>query len=144
MSSINNLKTAINQALNSEFPNTTICDEDIKQGFEKPCFFIKVLSSTQKKEINRRYRKAIYFDINYFPDEENINNNFSNMADKLYEVFEYVKVNNNLYRASEMEHKVIDGVLHFFFKFNYYVFKEVDREPKMKKLIKGAHLKHGE
>lgn len=56
------------------------------------------------------------------------------MADKLYEVLEYVKVNENLYRSSNMTHEVIDGVLHFMLQFNYHVVKEIQKAPKMNKL----------
>lgn len=56
------------------------------------------------------------------------------MADKLYELLEYVKVNENLYRSSNMTYDVIDGVLHFMLQFNYHVIKEIDTVEKMQKL----------
>lgn len=134
IANINDLKIGINQILDKEFPNITIHGEEIKQGFEEPCFFIKILSSAQDKELNIRYKKNISFDIHYFSDKEDINLDCNNMADKLYEVLEYVKVNENLYRSSDMTHEVIDGVLHFMLQFNYHVFKEIEKTEKMKKL----------
>ncbi|QPW58671.1 hypothetical protein IRP63_05395 [Clostridium botulinum] len=134
MSNINDLRIGINLALDKEFPNTTIYGEEIKQGFEEPCFFVKVLSSGQDKELNIRYKKNIFFDIHYFSDKEDVNSDCLEMADKLYEVLEYVKVNENLYRSSNMTHEVIDGVLHFMLQFNYHVVKEIQKAPKMNKL----------
>ncbi|WP_242846649.1 phage tail terminator family protein [Clostridium sp. K25] len=134
MSNINDLKIGINNILDEEFPNINIYNESIQQGFEEPCFFIKILSSAQDKELNIIYKKNIAFDIHYFSDKEDINSDCNNMADKLYEVLEYVKVNENLYRSSNMTHEVIDGVLHFMLQFNYHVLKEIEKAPKMNKL----------
>ena len=142
ISNINNLKIGINQALDEEFTNINIYNERIEQGFEEPCFFIKVLSSGQNKELNIRYKKSISFDIHYFSDQEDINSDCLNMSDKLYEVLEYIKINKNLYRSTNMTHEVIDGVLHFMLQFNYHVIKEIQKAPKMQKLIQEVKLKY--
>ncbi|RXM79245.1 hypothetical protein DP144_00065 [Clostridium tetani] len=143
MANIDDLRIGINNALDKEFPNTTIYNEEIKQGFEEPCFFIKVLNSAQDKEFNIRYKKNVYFDIHYFSDKEDINSDCLDMADKLYEVLEYIQVGNSLYRSTNMTHEVIDGVLHFFLQFNYHVIKEIEKTPKMKKLKQEVHLCNG-
>lgn len=106
----------------------------------KSLVFIKVLSSGQGKEFNIRYKKNISFDIHYFNDKEDINSDCNDMADRLYEVLEYVKVNNSLYRSNEMTHEVIDGVLHFMLQFNYHVLKEIEEAPKMNKLKQEVYL----
>ncbi len=62
------------------------------------------------------------------------------MVEKLYEVLEYVKVNNSLYRSSKMTHEVIDEVLHFMLQFNYHVLKEIEEAPKMNKLKQEVYL----
>ncbi|APC82878.1 phage tail terminator family protein [Clostridium botulinum] len=140
MANINDLRIGINQTLDKEFPNINIYGEEIKQGFEEPCFFIKVLSSGQNKELNIRYKKNISFNIHYFSDKEDLNNDCNDMTDKLYEVLEYIKTNNSLYRANEMTHEVIDGVLHFMLQFNYHVLKEIEEAPKMNKLKQEVYL----
>ncbi|NEZ76310.1 hypothetical protein EXM98_06280 [Clostridium botulinum] len=140
IANINNLKIGINQTLDKEFPNITIYNERIEQDFEEPCFFIKVLSSGQDKELNIRYKKNILFDIHYFSDKEDLNNDCNDMADKLYVVLEYIKVSNRLYRSSKMTHEVIDGVLHFMLQFNYHVLKEIEKAPKMNKLKQEVYL----
>ncbi|WP_396336554.1 phage tail terminator family protein [Clostridium tetani] len=140
MANINDLRIGINNILDREFPNITIYGEEIKQGFEEPCFFIKVLNSAQEKEINARYKKNLYFDIHYFTDKDDVNSDCLDMTDRLYDVFEYVQVGNNLYRSTGMTHEVIDGVLHFFLQFNYHVIKEIEKAPKMKKLKQEVYL----
>lgn len=144
MENINDLKIGINQVLDKEFPGIAIHGEEIEQGFEKPCFFIKVLNSSLDKELNRRYKRNISFNIHYFSDKEgNINSDCLNMADKLYEALEYIKVNNSLYRANSMIHEVIDGVLHFMLQFNYHVLKEIEVAEKMNKLTQKVGVKNG-
>lgn len=134
IANINDLRIGINNILDEEFPSINIYNESIEQGFEGPCFFIKILSSAQDKELNIIYKKNIAFDIHYFSDKENVNSDCNNMADKLYEVLEYVKVNENLYKSSNMTHEVIEGVLHFMLQFNYHVIKKIEKAPKMNKL----------
>ncbi|WP_199856165.1 phage tail terminator family protein [Clostridium botulinum] len=134
MSNINSLKIGVNNTLDKEFPNINIYNESIQQGFEEPCFFIKILNSSQNKELNIRYKKNILFDIHYFSDKEDINSDCLDVADKLYEILEYIKVENDLYKASNMTHEVIDGVLHFMLQFNYHVIKEVEKIPIMRNL----------
>jgi hypothetical protein len=143
IANIDDLKIGINQVLDKEFPNITIYAEKIEQDFEEPCFFIKVLSSAQDKELNRRYKKNISFDIHYFSDGEDVNSDCSDMADKLYEVLEYIQVGNSLYRATNMTHEGIDGVLHFMLQFNYHVLREVEEVPKMQTLKREVIKKNG-
>ena len=142
MASINDLRIGINHALDKEFPNINIYGEEIKQGFEEPCFFIKILSSAQGKELNTRYSKNISFDVHYFSDKESSNNDCNDMTDSLYEILEYAQVGNSLYRATAMTHEVIDGVLHFFLQFNYKVIREVEKTPKMQTLDKEVGFKN--
>lgn len=144
MASINEIKIGINQVLDREFPAVTIYGEEIKQGFEEPCFFIKVLDSSQDKELNRRYKKNISFDIHYFSDkEDDINSDCLDMADNLYEVLEYIKVKNGLYKTFKMSYEVVDGVLHFMIQFNYHVIKEAEVVEKMNKLSQEVGVKRG-
>lgn len=142
IANINDLRIGINQALDKEFPNISIYGEEIKQGFEEPCFFIKILSSGQNKELNKRYNKNISFNVHYFSDKDITNSDCLDMTDKLYELLEYVPIGKKLYKANNMTHEVIDGVLHFFLQFNYKVIREVEKAPKMQTLDKEVGLKN--
>ncbi len=142
MASINDFKTGINQVLDIKFPDISIYGEEIKQGFEEPCFFIKVLSSAQDKELSRIYKKNISFDIHYFSDKADLNSDCLDMADSLYEALEYVSIGNSLYKTNSMTHEVIDGVLHFLLQFNYKIIKQIEAVEKMNKLTQEVHLKN--
>lgn len=144
IANINDFKIGINQVLDATFPNVTIHGEEIKQGFEEPCFFIKILSSSQDKEINIRYKKNVSFDVHYFSDKkEDINSDCLDMADKLYEILEYVPIGNKLYRSNKMSHEVVDGILHFFLQFNYHVIREIEQASKMEKLKQEVNVYDG-
>lgn len=143
IATINDLRTGINQVLDTRFPNITIYGEEIKQGFEEPCFFIKILSSSQDKEIDKRYKKNISFDIHYFSDKEDVNSNCNDMVDRLYELLEYIPIGNKIYGSTKASHEVVDGVLHFFLQFNYHVIKDVGEIPKMEKLKQEVNIYDG-
>lgn len=134
MVSINDIRIAIQQALDNAYPNIEIYSENIKQGFEVPCFFVKLISSNQDKQLNNRYKQSLLFDVHYFSDkEEDLNKDCLDVADNLYKVLEYVVVNGHKYRSLKMNHKVVDGVLHFMMKFNYNILKVIEYK-KMKEL----------
>lgn len=138
MTSIDSLTIGILQNLDEKIPGIITYDEKKKQGFTEPCFFIKVLNSAQDKEFNISYKRHVVYDIHYFSDKEEINTDCNNMADKLYEVLEYINVNGSLYRANKMAHEIIDDVLHFKLNFDYRVIKEVEKPAKMQKLKVGV------
>lgn len=140
MSKINNLTDAIIKQLDEKIPGITAYDEKIRQGFKEPCFFIKILTSGQDKELNNRYKKHVVYDIHYFSDKEEINTDCNNMADRIYEVLENVNVKGKLYRANKMTHEITDDVLHFNLQFDYHVVKSSQETPKMNKLKVGVKV----
>ncbi|WP_394874958.1 phage tail terminator family protein [Clostridium neonatale] len=134
MISINDIRIAIQQALDNDYPNIEIYSESIEQGFEVPCFFVKLISSNQDKQLNNRYKQSLLFDVHYFSDkEEDLNKDCLDVADNLYRALEYVEIDGHKYRALKMNHKVTDGVLHFMLKFNYNILKVIEYK-KMKEL----------
>lgn len=134
MISINDIRIAIQQALDNAYPNIEIYSESIEQGFDVPCFFVKLISSNQDKQLNNRYKQSLLFDVHYFSDkEEDLNKDCLDVADNLYKALEYVEVNGHKYRSLKMNHKVEDGVLHFMLKFNYNILKVIEHN-KMKEL----------
>ena len=131
---MNDLKDAISITLDTEFPNADIHTENIKQGFQEPCFFIKVLTSNLDREVGRRYKKHMYLDIHYFSDSEEVNRDCENIASRLNELLDYINVRGSLLRSRNKHHEIVDGVLHFFLEFNYFMMKEKDIVPIMKTL----------
>ena len=129
---LNKIITGISQALDAEFNSEeneeyTIYTEDVEQGLEEPCFFIFSLKPSSKQLVGNRYDRKYPFDIHYFPkDEENINNEINEVTERLFTALEYITVDNNLVRGTNMNVEIVDNVLHFFVDFNMIVRKEIE------------------
>ncbi|MBB6218661.1 hypothetical protein HNQ80_004835 [Anaerosolibacter carboniphilus] len=140
----NDIRIGINQALDSNFPGINIYGEEIKQGFNEPCFFVKVLSDSLSREFNRRYRKTVFFDIHYFSDKElKVNEDCCAVAERLYSVLDYIHVGSNCLRSNNKRYEIVDGVLHFFLELETHMLKNQGQIPYMETLEKEAKLKNG-
>lgn len=120
---LNKIIDAISIKLNQVFGDTVeIYTDQVKQGFEEPCFFIALLNSSQEQIIGARYHRESLFDIHYFPAGDN--REINDVADMLLEEMEYLDVAGDLVRGTGMHHEVVDGVLHFFVSYNLIVRKD--------------------
>jgi hypothetical protein len=138
---INDVVQSIIAALKQHFPNIKRYGEEIKEGFQAPCFFIKVFPVSHTREQGRRYLRSHSVDIHYFPATAYANNEMHDMAEKLYEAMEYVAVNGQICRATEMNHEIIDGVLHFYAQYNFHMMREAEEEPVMQDLTQEGYVK---
>lgn len=134
MVSINDIRIAIQQALDEVYPDIEIYSEKIEQGFEEPCFFIKTINSSQENQMWNSQKRDILFDIHYFSDkEEDINKDCLDMAESLYQILRLIDVEGTKFRASKMNHTIEEDVLHFKLKFNYKILRIIEKA-KMKKV----------
>lgn len=131
------IRRAIIKVLQDAFPNLSVYGDEIAQGFKEPCFFVKGLPGTQTKEIGRRYNRTTSFNIHYFAKGSD---DAWDMDVKLYELFENLYVNGDLYRGSGLTGEVVEGVLHFFVDYNFQVIRESENYPKMQELQGGSYL----
>lgn len=123
---LNDIIIAISKKLNLEFGDVyTIYDESVKQGFDEPCFFIMLLKPTQTQVVGKRYFREQPFDIHYFPSTEDKNKEMNDIADRLNDAMEYATLDNgDKLHGTRLNHQIVDGVLHFFVNYNFYVRKE--------------------
>lgn len=140
---INKLIDAISVKLHQTFgDNYKYYSESIEQGFEEPCFFIKLITSTQGRKSQIRYLKGQKFDIHYFPSEVDKNLEMLDVIEKLNDVLEYVTdADVNIYAGSNISSEIVDEVLHFFVSFDAYVYKMPDAVDKMEDLTVDNALK---
>lgn len=125
------IKYALIKQLASRDPELPVYDEQVQQGFQEPCFFVLMLNSGQTREVDRRYRRALLFDVHYFPaDTLDKKSECNKVAEQLYEQLEYVEYDGNLYRGQNMRHEVVGDVLHFFVSFSVHLIRE--KNPKVK------------
>ena len=123
---------------------TEIYSEDIPQNFKEPCFFIKEVRSSQTKELGKRYKGGHLYDIHYFsnPDSNSKNQDMRDMAEIMYGHMEFIEVNNKLTMGQELNHQIVDGVLHFFVKYPLFLYKEMPEIPSMENLYQKGDIKH--
>ncbi len=130
---IENVKNAILQSLNAEFgDDVKLYTENVKQGFDKPCFFIKCITSNRSKRIFSSYEQVNSFVISYF-SKNNKKADIENVFRRLYFILEIVKDGEYIIRGHNMNTEIVDGVGHFMV--DYVLCEKVQSESiKMKKL----------
>ena len=140
---VNDLIDAISVKLNQVFGDgVRIYSESVKQGLKEPCFFIAVLNPTQSPIIGVRYFRAHPFDIHYFPSKDGGNQEIQDVASKLFDALEYITLlDGDLVRGTEMHYEKVDDVLHFFVKYNMFVYKQVEKADPMETLTVNNNVK---
>ncbi|WP_102274092.1 phage tail terminator family protein [Cytobacillus massiliigabonensis] len=130
---INGIIDGISIKLYQEFGDGyEIYSEEIKQGLIEPCFFIAFLRYGQTQIIGQRYFKEHFFDIHYFPvSTQDKNFELNEVAEELTDALEYITVNGDLVRGTNLNGEIVDGVLHFFVNYNMHVYKAKDPIPHM-------------
>ena len=121
--------------LNQVFGNAyQIYTDEIKQGLEKPCFFIKCLKVGEDQVTGNRYFRSNAFDIHFFPQTEE-NSELFEVTEKLLSALEYITlINSDMLRGTKMHEETVDGILHFFVNYNLYVNKERPKDEWMENL----------
>lgn len=133
MTTINDVRKAVMASLKKHFSSITIYEEH-EQGSDGPCFFVKLLSTKQIKEFNRRYKRNHSFEINYLPGSANTIAELDEIVEQLYQHLECIDLNGSLLHAISIKHESIDGALHFFVDYDFQVVKEKPNQIKMQKL----------
>lgn len=138
----NGIRKGVIGTLKKRFPMPKVYGEEIAQGFQEPCFFVKLFPVAQNQVMGRRYKRYHSFDIHYFPESsEGANDEMHDMAEQLYDLLEYLEVEGDLYRGTKMKHEIISGVLHFFVDYDFYVYKKAEEIPLMEQLTINPNTK---
>jgi hypothetical protein len=115
--------------------SSVIYTESIEQDFQEPCFYIQLLTTSNRLVFNNRYYLENSFDIHYFPGTTNKNHEMNEIASRLYQL-EYInKKKDSLLRGTKLKYRIIDEVLHFFIDYNFYSYltkEEVDKMQSIK------------
>lgn len=137
---VNSIRDGVIQALKTKFPALDVWGEEIEQGFEEPCFFVKLLNVGNTRELGRRFRRTHSFDIHYFPDGQR-NRNAHDMAEALYALLLTIEVDGETYYTTGANHDVTDNVLHFFIDIDFIVTLPSPNDPKMQSLDERSWIK---
>lgn len=124
---LNLLLESISKAILKEFGDKyKIYRNQIKQGFCRPCFFIKILNSIQEQGYCARRKKNNLITINYFSKSEDIRD-INDICDRLYSCMEFIEFNNGLLRGTNIESTTSDGVLIFTINYNFHITANKDK-----------------
>lgn len=112
----------IAQALNGEFgEDYTIYTEKIEQGFETPCFFISLVSSSDKMMLGHRCFSENLLCVQYFPqDEQHGNEECLEVMDRLTKCLKWIYDDEDLTMGRKMNGELTDGFLSFFVHYDFY------------------------
>lgn len=129
---INKITSGISFAIGTEFDDTyEIYTESIDQGLKEPCFSILCLNPTSEQFLGKRYFRTNQFCIYYFPCSDKKRSECNAVAERLLGLLEYITVDGDLIRGTDMHFEVVDGVLAFFVNYDFYVYKDVVDEESM-------------
>ncbi len=118
----------IAKAIYDEFGSGyAIYKEDIPQNFEEPCFSIVHVRGTNDLRLKNRYLRRNLYDIHFFPKQGNNEKEaIYDAIERLYSCLEHIYVLDNLCRGDKMSPEIVDGVLHFFVHYDFFVKRQLD------------------
>lgn len=130
---IENLIDAISIALNEEFEDYNVYDENPTQGLKEPCFLITLVNPTNNHFINNRYKRTYLFDIQYFPLGGKMECYAVN--ERLFlSLQNIVDMKGVTYEGSNMNGEIHGGVLNFFVNYDFFVHVEESTEDPMENI----------
>jgi len=96
--------------------------EEVRQGLERPCFFIKLLKTSITQVCGDLYRAENLYCIHFFPKStrEPKGECYSTL-DRLYMALEYIKIDDNHVRGVGMNGDIHDEILQFYVSYNVFV-----------------------
>ncbi len=129
---IDGISIKINKLFGDEY---TIYTNNVKQGLDMPCFFIKSLPSSKKKLIGNRYENTDNIVIHTILEEsEDIIEKLNDISAKLYGLEYIILLNNDILRGYDMKTEISDNVLLFFVTYKYFTYKNKAKETEMESL----------
>lgn len=97
---INKIIKAIADSINDSFKNIKVYTEEVKQGFERPCFSIICSKIDNNIFRGERYKLDATIEIHYYNNRQR--ENYNDIMLKLFNIIGCVNVDNFPVRAIEM------------------------------------------
>lgn len=139
---INAVIGAISRALKDEFGSRLkTYMEEKRQDLEEPCFFISCISPGNRLFLKNRYFRQNQFCIQYFPETEEKNRECHEAAERLFSCLEYLTAGGVHVRGTKMSYEVVDGILHFFVNYDFYVYRAAEPETVIEEASYGTAVK---
>lgn len=140
---IQSLITGISQALYEQFgEGYTIYAEDVEQDLQQPCFFIQLLSASERRHLSGRFLRSQTIAVTFLPAVD------SRMAlypvsEQLDACLEVITVDGGQVRARNQHSEISDGVLVYTADYDFRIVKEMNQEERMEELKTEGRVEHG-
>lgn len=146
MITVNTIIDGICKALSEEFGEEyEIYTESVQQDLTEPCFSIVPIKPSINQFLKNRYYRANSFCIYYFPKSaDEPLKEIRNVQERLMDCLEYITVDSDKIRGTQMNAEVSDGVLAFFANYDMFVYKTTESIPAMEDLEQGTKVKNDE
>lgn len=127
------LTDAIGRALTREFgEGYRVYDEEIRQGLERPCFFISCENPSERLFLGSRYLRENRFRIMFFPEEESrAKKSCRNTAERLFGCLRLLDAQGELFMGRRMNSNIENGILSFFVSYDTFLYRSSDKAPVM-------------
>lgn len=82
-----------------------------------PCAYIKVIEPTMNRHVGELYNTSLDLDIMYYANNLDVVTDTRKLLDipsVLYQLLEFINVQDRTIMGTGMKYKISDGVLHFF------------------------------
>lgn len=130
---INDVRYAVNDALELAFPDIPVTSEEIREVIDSPYFYVRLLEPTLTQELGRRYRRILPFVIRYAGSDPSSDELYE-MGEKLTTALKWIKVAEAQYLGQGMSFQIVDEVLHFFVTFSMLGYDQQPHDTKMQRL----------
>ncbi|MCR8658957.1 phage tail terminator family protein [Paenibacillus endoradicis] len=130
---INDVRYAVNDALELAFPDIPVSNEEIGEVIDSPYFYVRLLEPTLTQELGRRYKRNLPFVIRYF-GSDHTSDEWYEMGEKLTTALKWITVAEAQYLGQGMSFQIVDEVLQFFVTFSMLVYAQQPNDAKMQRL----------
>ena len=127
---LNDIVDGISAKLNETFSDGyEIYTEQVKQGLEPPCFSISLVNPVNVPMLGTRSLQSNLFSVNYYPQSgTDAKSECLDVQDRLFLALEYITVNGDLVRGTNMNGHFVDGVLVCTVNYDIYVRRVADKD----------------
>lgn len=123
---INKIIKAIANDIKNKYENINVYTEEVKQGFERPCFSVICVSSENNIFRGQRYRMTADIEIHYYNDRKR--EDYNNVMLQLFDIINYVNVDNFPLRAVKMAMDTKDNYCLFNVTYDFFYYLEEEKE----------------